>query len=212
MNKLAAVFMVFCSLFCLSIMPVQSADTGRKTKYTDKEIALRTSFEKLVSQCLTRQRMLSAIIIYGPGDPAKPQAQLTETLDSIGSIFKTYYGEQNGGPITALFKQYIQLSVDYTNTVKVHGDTAALTNTMHSKADQIAGLLNSGKKAKKNARLAGLLKKYSDSVIAEIDMQGAGNRMPDSAAYGASFSAGMEMADALATRIVRQNPEQFKQE
>ena len=209
MKKLIAVAVMFCSMFCALNLPVFGETTSRGAAYTAKEIELRTAMKKLLSQCLNRQRVLTGVVIYGPGSPEKPLAQLAETSDSIGKIFEAYYGPQNGAQLAGLFKQYIMLTSDYIDAAKSKGDTAAVTGRINGKADQIAALVNSGNRIRKNARLAGILKRYAASVSAEIDLQGSGQRTPDSAKYGQSFRLSAELADALATRIVRQFPEHF---
>jgi hypothetical protein len=218
MKKILAVVMLFCSAACvLSVQsraqapdPAQAANTSRGAAYSAKEIEVRTSTQKLFTQCLNRQRKYAAIALYGPGDPAQARLDLEKTTDNIGQVFKTYYGEQQGEQLASIFKQYILLTVDYVSAVKGKADTAAVIDKMNVKGGQLVPLFNVANNPKKNPRIAQLLKNYTNGMTAEVDLQGKGQRAPDPALYGETFKSVTELADRIVTKLVGQFPEKFK--
>ena len=220
MKRNAVTLLFACITLLLSGFPVQSAPTTpvppqmvsgtRKTGISANEIKLRTTMRNLFIECLGRQRKLAVKRLTDPANSDKAQASLAETLNKIGNIFKTYYGTANGGQITTLYSQYIQLSADYADAVKNGGDKDLVVVKMHARADDIDKFFKSLSPAWSRIKLSEVLRRYSDLSVSEIEMSSKSLGKPDEKIFGATFKKSVEMAEIIVTGIAKQFPDQFR--
>ena len=211
MKRYAGTLFFVFSVFFLSGLTAQAAPDAARTAVSPKEIKLRASMNGLFTQCLDRQRTLAIKTLAGADDADEAMVDLEETIDDIGGVFKTYYGEDTGGQITRLLKQYIQLSADYAEFLREHEDTTAMMRGMHDKAGEIAGMFNSLSSDWLDSGLSDALKEYSDLVVDEIEMQDGSFGEPDKNIFSETFDTSVEMSDIFSAGIIRQFPDKFRQ-
>lgn len=200
---------LFTSLLCLMSLPAHSVMDTTKSSFSSKEMELRTNMRYIFTQYLIWGRVSVSQTLSGAPDVAKAQARFISSQDDICSIFKTYFGDYNGVQMTNLFKQYNQFINDYANATRTQGDKALIINRMHDKADEIANLLSMANMNWSKDDLSSTLKKYSDMLVSEIDLQGNNPGSLDTGMMDATYAQGMDMADTFTTGIIKQFPGRF---
>jgi hypothetical protein len=200
---------VFTSLLCLMSLPAHSGMDTSKSSFSSKEMELRTNMRYLFTQYLAWQRVAAAETIAGAQDAAKAQARFVSSQDDICGIFKSYFGDYNGGQITNIFKQYNQFISDYVEATRSHGDKALIINRMHDKAEEMGSLLNMANMNWSKDEIAAAFKKYADMLVSEIDLQGNNPGSVDTAMMDATFAQSMDMADTFTSGIIKQDPAKF---
>ena len=189
-----------------------AANANRRTAISGDEIKFRNTMRNLFTECLNRQRNLAVKILTNAEDLKQDQARLTETVNKIGVVFKTYYGDSTGERITTLFGQYIGATADYANSVRTDGDKAGVISRMHLKAEEIARLFNSFNPHWTKSGLSDALNNYCAMSIKEIDMEHTSIGKPDAQVFNATFKKSAEMAEILSTGIARQFRDKFKRD
>jgi hypothetical protein len=180
-----------------------------KSSFSTKEVELRMTMRKLFTDALTWQRIVSVETLAGAWDVNKAQDRLTQSQADIGSVFNMFYGADSGNGVTNLLKGYNQLLIDYTNAVKSHSDKTAVVNRIYDKADEIADYLSRLNLNWSRSDLSVMLRKYSDLLTSEIDLQNASLGSIDAKALDATFDESMLMADTFAFGIMKQFPGQL---
>ena len=210
MKRRVMTLLFACSMIFISGFAALAEPPAVRTAISPNEIKLRSSLKNLFSQCLGAQRTLAVKTLTGAKDLDKAQAGLNETLDKLGGVLKTYCGDQQGGRLGDLLKQYFQMSAYYAAAVKNGGDRTGITDKMQAKADEISSYLISSSPVWSKSRLPEVLKKYADLSASEIDMLGKSLGAPDAKLFSETFRKSSELADTLASGMARQFPDQFK--
>lgn len=208
MKKFASLLFV-AALLCVISLPLRAGMDPTKTSFSSKEMDLRTNLRYLFSQYLTWERIAASQTINNSQDAAKAQARFVSSQNDICNLFKSYFGDYNGGQVTDVFKQYSQLITDYVNATKSMGDKALTINRMHDKADEFANVLNMSNMSWSKDEISAALKKFSDNLVSEIDLQGSNPGSVDTAMMDATYSQMMDMADTFTTGIIKQDPSKF---
>lgn len=200
---------IFAALLCMMTQPAHSGMDINKTSFSNKEMELRTNMRYIFTQYLAWQRVAAAETLAGAQDAAKAQARFVSSQDDICGIFKSYFGDYNGGQITNIFKQYNQFISDYVEATRSHGDKALIINRMHDKSEEIGSLLNMANMSWSKDEISAAFKKYSDMLVSEIDLQGNNPGSVDTAMMDATYAQSMDMADIFTSGIIKQDPAKF---
>jgi len=208
MKKTVCGIFVAVAFICAGMAAYGAVDPT-KTSYTPKEMELRTTAREIFSQNLTWQRAVALTTIGSAGDASKAQERLMRSQDDIGNTFGTYFGDADGQQLASLLKQYAQLVADYSTSAMMHADNSLNVTKMHDTMDQIGTFLSQENMVWDKTRLSDKLKKYSDMLTAEIDLQGKSFGTIDSTTCDATFYQAMDIADTFAFGIIKQNPGKF---
>jgi hypothetical protein len=209
-KQLAQISLVFLML-CVMHLPVRAStmDT-EKNSFSNKEMMLRINMRASFGNYLTWQRIFVLETLTGSPDSAKAQTRLGACQDDICGVFKTYFGDYTGNQLSDLFKQYNQLIADYTVATKNRtGKSFVGSNTMYDKSDEMATLLSNANMNWSKDELSAMFKKFTDSIVAEIDGQGNQPGVIDTAAIDATSSECLDMADTLTYGLIKQFPSKF---
>lgn len=188
---------------------LQNAVSADKTSYTAKEVELKISMRRLLSDSLTWQRIFVLETLGGTMDADKALTRLTRCESDLASAFKPYMGDSTSGQLNDLLKQYLQLLSDYINTSKMGGDKTYVVGKIHDNADSTADLLSRANMSWQKDDLSNLLKKYYDLSDAEIDSQVSKLGNLDTTSVDALFDQAMSLADAYSLGLMQQYPGNF---
>jgi hypothetical protein len=189
-----------------------AANAHRQKAVSENEIKLRNSLTTLFVECVKRQRVLAIKTLAKAEDLPQAQVRLTETINKIGDIFKTYYGVSTGGQITTLFGQFVQATANYASAVREDGDRAGVVSGMHGKAEELSRYFNTLSPAWSKSGLSDALNNYCAMSVKEIDMEHTSLGKPDAQIFGATFKKSSDIANILANGITKQYNEKFKRE
>jgi hypothetical protein len=211
MKKYAIVLFSVCFTYFISGLPAQAAPDSVKGAMTAKEIQFRASMNSLFTQCLDRQRSLDVKTLAGANDTDDAMIELAEIMEDIGDVFKAYYGENKGGQITRLLKQYFQMPPDFADFERQHEDATPIQRDMLNKSDEIADLFDTFSPAWLNSGLSEALKGYSDMIIQEIEIQNQSYGKPNANIFSQTHDKNIELAKTFSSGIIKQFPERFRQ-
>jgi len=208
--KKSMMYLVLCfSLFCFcSLVAVADFDSN-KTSYSNKEVDMKTSTRRIFTDYLNWQRIFAIETLTGAPDVNKAQIRLQKSQDDINGIFRTYYGDGTGTQVSDLFNQYLGLIVEYANTTRSRGDKTMVTNKIHDKINDIAGLLSMVNMNWTSNDLSTMIKQYSDSFLSEIDLQDKSMGSVDANIFDTTFAENIQMADTFSSGIIKQYPGKF---
>jgi len=199
----------FSSMLCLFYLPARADTDMDKSSYSSKEVDFKTTMRRLYSSNLTWLRITAVEIVAGGPDSDKAQARFISSQADINAIFRSYYGDYNGTQISNLFNQYAQLIIDYANATRNRGDKALLVNKMYDKADEIANLLSVANMSWTRDDIAKMIKKYNDSIVSEIDLQGSNPGSIDPAVIDTTSDQSLVVADTFSAGIIKQYSSKF---
>lgn len=181
-----------------------------KTQLSVRESDLRASMQKIFTDHITWQRVVSVESLVGARDLKKAQDRLDRNVTDIGNAFKSFYGNDNGTKITDLFKQHVQLLAQYANAAKAGMDTKNTVEQMTTNADATATLLSSLNQQWKKDDLSKMLRQHVNDMKAEADLQIKDRGALDVKQMDASSDHGMAIADTFAYGIINQFPDKLK--
>jgi hypothetical protein len=208
MKQRMMVLCLFCSVLCLFNPAAQAIDMG-KSSYSSKEVDLKTTTRRLFTDYLIWHRIFIVETLGAAQDVSKAQARFQKSQDDIVGMFASYYGDSTGTQLTNLFNQYSGLISDYAYASKIHADKTDAVNKIHSKIDEIAGALSMANMNWVAADLSTMIKKYSDSLLSEIDLQTTMLGSIDAKIMDSTLDLSMQMADTFSSGIAQQYPGKF---
>ena len=211
MKKYAIVLFSVCFTYFIYGPPAQAAPDSVKGEMTAIEMQFRASMNSLFTQCLDRQRSLDGKTLADSNDTDDAMIELTETTEDICDVFKAYYGENTGGQITRLLKQYFQMPADYADFERQHEDATPIQRDMLDKSDEIAELFNTFSPVWLNSGLSEALKGYSDKIIEEIEIQNESYGKPNANIFSQTNDKILDMAKIFSSGITKQFPNKFLQ-
>ncbi len=158
----------------------------------------------------TRVYIISALAGLPEADAAA-QRLLQNQVD-IGNAIKSFYGDPAGDQLTSLLKDHILTAVDLLAAAKT-GDNAkfeAANKRWYENANQIAALLNSANPENwPLSDMQSMMKSHLDLTLEEATARLKGDWAGDVVAYGKVHAEILEMADMLASGIIKQFPDKF---
>jgi len=209
MKRSGIILLLFSFLPCFFCVSAFS-DTGfDKSSYTGKEMELRISMRKFFSDNLTWERIYILEALSGSLDVDKAKDRVNKNQENLGAALKPYLGDETGSQLADILKQYVQLLTDYINSVKSGSDKSFVTGKIHDNIDSEADLLSRANLSWPKADLAVLLKKYSDLLMSEIDMQNTKMGSIDQVVFDATSDQAMAIADTFSSGIMQGYPGKF---
>jgi hypothetical protein len=174
---------------------------------------LRTNLRKLWEDHTIYTRNVILNIIDDLPGANEAVARLLQNQVDIGNAIKPVYGADAGNKLTELLKEHIVIAADLLKAAKVNNDADFKTaNTKWLKnADDIATFLNAANP--KNWSLEDMKKMMHDHL--DLTTQEAVARIKkdykaDIEIFDKVRAEILEMSDMLATGIIKQFPEKFK--
>jgi hypothetical protein len=174
---------------------------------------LRTNLRKLWEDHTMYTRNVILNIIDDLPGTTEAVARLLQNQVDIGNAIKPVYGADAGNKLTELLKEHIVQAADLLKAAKANNQ--ADFNTLNAKwfknADEIAAFLNSANP--RNWSLEDMKKMMHDHL--DLTTQEAVARLKkdykaDIETFDKVRAEMLEMSDMLATGIIRQFPEKFK--
>jgi hypothetical protein len=170
------------------------------------------SMRKLWEDHITWTRLF---IVSATADLPDLQAttdRLLRNQTDIGDAIEPFYGDAAGAELTSLLRVHILTAADILAAAKV-GDDVALdraTQAWYANADDIATFLSEANPRHwRFAEMQAMMREHLDLTLAEAVAHLQGRFADDVAAYDRIHDQILEMADMLASGIVRQFPNRF---
>jgi hypothetical protein len=180
---------------------------------TRKELVFRGEMRRLWEDHITWTRLAVISLISGSPDTNATVARLLRNQTDIGNAVKPFYGKAAGNALTAELRRHILIAADLIAAAKA-GDQAKLAEAQsrwERNADDIAALLNrANPRHWRRAALRAMLGEHLRLTTAEVVARLGGNWDADVAAYDQVHRHALQMADTLATGLVRQFPRRFR--
>lgn len=175
-------------------------------------VELRQDLRKLWEDHIIWTRMFIVSTAAGLPDQQVVAERLLRNQDDIGNAIKPFYGDAAGEPLSNLLREHILIAADLLTAAKT-GDATKVEQSKHkwyANADEIAAFLASANPdnwpldAERRH-----MRSHLDLTLQEAVARLEGRFSDDVAAYDKVHTQILEMADALASGIVAQFPEEF---
>jgi hypothetical protein len=215
---LAAIAGVAVALGALFAVAVPGAASGSKAAHEHRHAAKPSTEEfnqgmrKLWEDHITWTRLF---IVSATADLPDLQAttdRLLRNQTDLGDAIKPFYGNTAGAELTALLRVHILTAADILAAAKA-GDDVALeqaTDAWYANADDIAAFLSHANPRRwPFAEMQAMMREHLDLTLHEAVAHLQGRYADDVAAYDQIHEQILEMADMLASGIVRQFPHRF---
>jgi hypothetical protein len=211
------IFLVaYVAILSVTFIPLNAQMGGMNDKHTFKSVTsdeLRTNLRKLWEDHTIYTRNVILNIIDDLPGANEAVVRLLQNQVDIGNAIKPVYGADAGNKLTELLKEHIVIAADLLKAAKVNNDADFKTaNTKWLKnADDIATFLNAANP--KNWSLEDMKKMMHDHL--DLTTQEAVARIKkdykaDIEIFDKVRAEILEMSDMLATGIIKQFPEKFK--
>jgi hypothetical protein len=180
---------------------------------TRKELVFRGEMRRLWEDHITWTRLAVISLISGSPDTNATVARLLRNQADIGNAVKPFYGNAAGNALTRELRAHILIAADLIAAAKA-GDQAKLAEAQsrwERNADDIAALLHRANPRNwSRAALRAMLGEHLRLTTAEVVARLGGDWDADVAAYDRVHRHALQMADTLATGLVRQFPRRFR--
>lgn len=175
---------------------------------------LRTNLRTLWEDHAMYTRNVILNIIDDLGGTNESVARLLQNQDDLGNAIKPVYGEAAGNQLTKLLKEHILIAADLLKAAKINNQAgfAAANTKWFKNADDISAFLSTANPG--NWPLESMKKMMHEHL--NLTTQEAVARLKkdykaDIEAYDKTRAELLAMSDMLATGIIKQFPEKFKQ-
>jgi len=210
MKEFVRSLMLASLAFCFPGVTAFAQVAMDKTSYSPKEVAFITGVRESYAQNLTWERVFVIERVANSPDTDKAKQRLLASENNIASIIKPYYGDDAGSQFGLLLNQFVQSLDDYTNIVRSGvGDKMAVITAMNDNTTAIANFLCIQNMYWNRDEMTASLKKYTDLLVAEINLQYPNVGTVDSASFDATFSQAMSLADIISLGTIKQFPSKF---
>jgi hypothetical protein len=180
---------------------------------TRKELVFRGEMRRLWEDHITWTRPALISLISGSPDTNVTVARLLRNQTDIGNAVKPFYGKAAGNALTGVLRGHILIAADLIAAAKA-GDQAKLAEAQSRwelNADDIAALLNrANPRHWSRTALRAMLGEHLRLTTAEVVARLGSNWAADVAAYDKVHRHALQIADTLATGLVRQFPRRFR--
>jgi hypothetical protein len=176
------------------------------------QVAFHDQMRKLWEDHVTWTRLAIVTFADGSGGFSATADRLLQNQTDLGDAFKPFYGDANGGHLTALLHDHITIAVEVLQAAKA-GDSAALADASarwYANADDIADFLASLNPNWPQDAMRADMKTHLDQTLAEAGHELAGDYASSVNDYEAVHAHILAMADVLSDGIMAQFPKNFR--
>lgn len=172
---------------------------------------LRKEMRRLWEEHVTYTAFFYQAAIRGDPGAGAILDRLLRNQDDIGNAVKPYYGEDAGNKLGSLLRDHITIAGEVVKAAKA-GDSAVLKEAngrWYKNADELAALLSSANPNWPEKTLQGALHEHLEMVTGQV----VATLHQDTAAWIRAYDMGaqhmLDVADVLASGIVKQFPKKF---
>ena len=194
-------------------LAVKNAAHGKKTKITEKELALRNDMRRLWEDHVTWTRL--AIVTFADGSPGfnATAARLLQNQTDIGDAIKPFYGDAAGNQLTALLHDHITIAVELLQAA-TSGDAGAFEAAKarwQANANEIADFLSAANpRFWPRDEMRADMRTHLDQTLTEAGHELSGDYAASVSDYEAVHAHILAMADMLSAGIMHQFPARFR--
>ncbi len=201
---------MLCVLPALLLFSLPAAAAGQNAQRL-APADLRKEMRRLWEEHVTYTAFYSQAAIRGDPGASALLDRLLRNQDDIGNAVKPYYGDEAGNKLAALLRDHITIAGEVVKAAKA-GDQNALqqaNDRWNRNADDIAAFLSSANPNWPRSALQDALhmhlKGVTDQVVATLHQDTAAWIQ----AYDHNANHMLQVADILASGIVKQFPKRF---
>jgi hypothetical protein len=180
---------------------------------TDAASSLRTGLRKLWADHVIWTRQYIVAVTSDTPDAGAAAGRLLKNQEHIGGAIVPYYGQAAGDKLTALLKEHIMIAVDLLAAAKA-GDDARFQQEDQkwtTNAQAIASFLSGANPAWPKKDVEDLLNLHLSLTKAEAVARLGAHWDDDITAFDDIFTEILTLSDTLATGIIQQFPDRFKE-
>jgi hypothetical protein len=186
---------------------------GSTSAQTAKQLAFHNRMRELWEQHVAWTRLAIVSFAGNLPDLATTEARLLRNQVDIGNAIKPFYGRAAGEHLTELLTAHITGAVELLQAAKA-GDTTRLANAKtawYANGREISDFLSTANRHNwPRAAVRAMMKTHLDQTLNEAVDQLTGRYAASIRQYDAIEHHILDMADTLASGIVKQFPRRFR--
>jgi len=179
-----------------------------------KAVELRGDLRKLWEDHITYIRNYIISALAGLPDVTEVKNRLIKNQESLGEVFKPYYGNEAVNCITSLLKDHIKITTEVVKAAKERNriELEKADKKWHKNADDIASALNGLNSNWKKQDLKDMLYHHLKFISGQVTSRVNQEWKKDIDYYDKGHEHILKFADVITKGIVEQFPKKFESE